>query len=77
MKPAEYSGTLARMSLLGGEFLVLDGQQLVCPSNLQTRNDLLGVRLRIRGASIGGWKIQATHIKRMDGPLRNGWEALA
>jgi hypothetical protein len=78
MRPAaEYAGTLVEMSLLGSQWLVVDGQQLTCPVNLQTRNDLLGQKIRVRGIPQQGWKVVATHIKRMDALPRRGWEALA
>jgi hypothetical protein len=76
MRPAEFAGVLAKMSLLGGEYLVLDGQQLTCPANLQNRTDLIGQKIRVRGVQQQGWKVLATHVKRMDLKPRKGWESV-
>ena len=77
MKPVEFAGTFATMSLLGDQWLVVDGQQLTCPINLQNRTDLIGQKLRVRGIPQQGWKVLATHIKQMDLLPRRGWEVVA
>ena len=77
MKPVEFAGTFATMSLLGDQWLVVDGQQLTCPINLQHRADLIGQKLRVRGIPQQGWKVLAQKIKRMDANPRVGWEVVA